>query len=209
MIEKLASQLGRKDQEPNIQLAQALSQSEDANGIQEIVQGLLGKNKSIAGDCIKVLYELGERKPRLVSPYVDDFIALLRSKNNRLVWGAMTALASIAEVVPDEIFRNLDPVITAFHNGSAITVDNGVLVLAKVCKANPAYEKHLMPVLLEHLRECKPSEVARHAEGMAVCINSENVGAFIAVLEARKGHLTGSPSNRLRRLEGKLLRQFK
>ena len=38
-----------------------------------------------AGDCMKVLYKLGTRKPELIAPYTDVFIDLLASKNNRLV----------------------------------------------------------------------------------------------------------------------------
>ena len=59
MIEKLACRLGRNDEKPNIELAEFLCQHKDAAGIGEIVAGLKGKDKAIANDSIKVLYEIG------------------------------------------------------------------------------------------------------------------------------------------------------
>lgn len=62
MIEKLAFSLGRNDELPNIELAQQLCKENNAEGIKEIVDGLKIKDKRIANDCIKVLYEIGEKK---------------------------------------------------------------------------------------------------------------------------------------------------
>ncbi len=45
MVERLASQLGRKDDVPNIELAEVLCKNEDAGGIREMVNGLKGKDK--------------------------------------------------------------------------------------------------------------------------------------------------------------------
>lgn len=204
MIEKLACKLSRNDEAPNIELAEALCQNEDVGGIREIVEGLKGNDKAVASDCIKVLYEIGERKPSLISGYADDFLSLLYSRNNRLVWGGMTALAAIAEVVPDVIYGRIDRVLSAWGDGGAITVDNGITVLAKLCRADKAYESHLFPLLLEHLRKCRPSEVARHAERMSVCVKKENVTEFLDALTSRKEHLSGSQSERIRKLENKL-----
>ena len=204
MIEKLACRLGRNDEAPNIELAELLCQTEDAAGIREIAGGLKGKDKAVANDCIKVLYEIGERKPRLISEYAEDFLSLLSSRNNRLVWGGMTALASITELAPDIIYKKVDGVLSAFNNGGAITVDNGITVLAKLCKADKAYEKKLFPLLLGHLQKCRPFDTARHAERMSVCVDKENVKEFLAVLDTRKAHLAGPQSERIRKLETKL-----
>ena len=208
MIEKLASQLGRNDEVPNIELAELLCKSEDANGIKEIAEGLKSKDKAIANDCIKVLYEIGERKPALISEYTDDFLPLLSSRNNRLVWGGMTALATIADLAPDPIYARIDGVLSAFHGGSVITVDNSITVLAKLCKANKVYEERILPLLLKHLRECRPKEVAQHAERMAICIYKENIKGFLDVLNVRKDHLSSSQIQRINKLENRLIKQF-
>ena len=210
MIEKLACRLGRNDETPNIELAELLCKNEDMQGIREIVEGLKGKDKAIASDCIKVLYEIGERKPHLISEYADDFLSLLSSRNNRLVWGSMIALAAIAQLTPYVsyiIYGKIDRVLSAFNNGSAITVDNSITVLSKLCNTDKTCEDRLFPLLLEHLRKCRPSDVARHAERMSVCVNKENVKEFLDVLNIRKDHLSDSQSERVRKLGIKLSKQ--
>ena len=122
MIEKLACKLGRNDEIPNIELAESICLNNDTIGVKEIVDGFKGKDKAVANDCIKVLYELGERNPTLISDYAIDFISSLYSKNNRLVWGSMTALAKITRFAPQLIFDKIQAVIYAY-NPAAISVD--------------------------------------------------------------------------------------
>lgn len=208
MIEKIASQNGRNDEELNIKLAEELCKSEDKEGIAEIVSGLNGKNKSIANDCIKVLYEIGERKPQLIADYCDDFINLLKSRNNRLVWGGMTALATFAELAPDKIYKNIDVVLAAFESGSVIAVDNAVTVLAKLCKADSVCKKALFPKLLAHLRTCRPKEVAQHAERASICVDKDNYADFSAALDEQKEYLSESQQKRINKLEKNLLKSF-
>jgi len=168
MIEKLACKVGRKDEVPNIELAELLCQRADTTGTKEIVDGLKDKDKAVASDCIKVLYEIGARKPALISAYVDDFLALLATKSNRLVWGGMTALATITDFSPGLIYDKTDAVLSVFRNGSVIAVDNSVTVLARLCKTGKAYENLLFPLLLEHLRTCRSKE-----DGQTQCIQTQ------------------------------------
>ena len=204
MIERLACRLGRNDEIPNIELAEYLCEQNDAAGIKEIVDGFMGKDKAIANDCIKVLYEIGARKPELIADYADDFIYFLRSENNRLAWGSMTALAGIAEITPKPIYAKLAVVIAAYEEGSVITVDNSISVFAGLCKSNDDYAKTVLPLLIKHLQKCKPKEVAQHAERASACFNSKNAGDFISVLETRKPDLTSSGQVRVEKLLKKL-----
>ena len=203
-IARLACKLGRNDEAPNIELAESLTEHSDAAGIHEIVGGLMGADKAVANDCVKVLYEIGERKPELVAGYADEFIACLKSKNNRLVWGSMTALAKIAEIAPAPILAKLAVVITAYEEGSVITVDNSVSVFAGLCKADDDCAETALPILLKHLQKCKPKEVAQHAERASVCFNNKNAGDFITVLETRMPQLSSSQQTRVKKLLKKL-----
>jgi len=205
MLKKIATACGRSDEAPNIELAQELCAAENELGIQEIAAGLRHKDAKIAGDCIKVLYEIGERKPRLIAKYCLDFIELLSSKNNRLVWGAMTALAHIAHLEGERIYRHVEVILSACKHGSVITTDNGVTVLAKLCNGNAVYSEHIFPELLEHLRTCRPKEVAQHAERIAVCVDGVKAAAYLEVLDKRKEHLTNAQTARINRLEKRLL----
>lgn len=199
MIEKIAFYLGKNDEKPNIDLAISLVSSRNIEGIKEIVNGLKHKQNQAANDCIKVLYEVGEREPKLISDYVCDFIQLLKSKNNRLVWGGMTALAQIAPLKYDEIYNSIYLVKKAYETGSVITVDNSISVFAKVYKANKKYGD-LFELILNHLKSCRPKEVAQHAERAFICINNENSKVFVNTLSERVECLTDAQRNRVKKI---------
>jgi len=204
MLEKLACRLGRNDEAPNIELAEELCRNSDTAGIKEIVDGFTGEDRAVANDCIKVLYEIGERKPELIADYADEFISRLRSKNNRLAWGSMTALAKIAGLTPRPIFSKLSLIVAAYEDGSVITVDNSISVFAGLCRADESYAIEVLPILLKHLQKCKPKEVPQHAERASVCFNSGNAGAFIEALERRLPHLAAAGQARVKKLLKKL-----
>ena len=204
MLERLACKLGRNDEVPNIELAEELCRNSDSAGIKEIVGGFTGSDKAVANDCIKVLYEIGERKPELIAGYASEFISHLLSKNNRLTWGSMTALGKIAEHAPKPIFEKLSVVKAAYEDGSVITVDNSISVFAGLCKADGSYAKEVLPILINHLKKCKPKEVPQHAERASVCFTSGNADAFTEVLEARLPCLTATGQTRVKKLLKKL-----
>src|SRR5262245_25358835 len=97
VLEELASALGRRDEVPNQELAAAIVRAKNKAAVAELVENLGNKNKAIQSDCIKVLYEVGEREPKLIAAHAAAFGELLASKQQRLVWGAMTALDAIAK----------------------------------------------------------------------------------------------------------------
>ncbi|MOA13405.1 hypothetical protein D3C78_1334540 [compost metagenome] len=77
-------------------------------------------------------------------------------------------------------------------------------VFAKLCKADPNYEKEVFPFLIQHLSSCRPKEVPQHAERIAICLNTANIKEFEEVLETRKCDLTASQLKRIERLMHKL-----
>jgi len=200
MLEKLAHSLGRNDEEPNIELAKKLAKEKNKKGIKEIVDGLNNPKEQIANDCIKVLYEIAEISPELISEYVSNFIQLLKSRNNRLVWGSMTALSKIVSLNPDEVFKNLDIIVRAYEKGSVITVDNSISVFAELVKAGKKYEKKVFPIIIEHLQKCRPKEVAQHAERAFICINKNNSKIFKETLLKRYKSLTEPQKRRVDKL---------
>lgn len=204
MIERIAFNLGRNDEAPNIDLAVELVITKNIEGIKEIVTGLSNEQEQIANDCIKVLYEIGDRKPELISDYIQDFIFLLKSKNNRIVWGCMTALSKIVSLRPTEAFEHINIILEAFKNGSVITRDNSITVFAELSKSNIEYEKVIFPKILEHLKTCRPKELGQHAERAFVCVNDKNVAEFASVITTRREHLTDAQKKRVDSLLRKL-----
>jgi hypothetical protein len=110
VVNRLACSQGRHDEVPNRELAQELTRARDLAGIHEIAENLWNKNPDIQSDCIKVLYEIGYLKPELIADYIPDFLKLLKSKENRLVWGAMLALFTVSVLKANELFPHVSEI---------------------------------------------------------------------------------------------------
>ncbi|CAG1010436.1 hypothetical protein ANAEL_03951 [Anaerolineales bacterium] len=200
VLNRLACFQNRRDEVPNQELARDLAVKKDKTGIREIAENLWNKDKNIQADCIKVMYEIGYIEPGLIAGYAEDFIKLLKSKNNRLVWGAMGALVAAAKIDPDTIFKNLDVIKKAKAMGSVITVDNAISVLALTASANPKHNAAIFPDLIRHLASCRPKEVPQHAERTLPAVNANNKKEFVKVLEKRTEDLSGGGLSRVKKL---------
>ena len=204
VLNRIAYFQNRRDETPNKELARELAESSDNQGIQEIAQNLQNKNKNIQSDCLKVLYEIGYINPELIAAYVEDFLILLKSTNNRMVWGGMITLSCIAEIKSQEIFEHIDDVIAAVDQGTLITVVAGVKTLAKVASTETKYRKKIFPFLIEQLKKCLPRDVPLHAESMLCTIDEDNKEEFISVLISRQEEMKSSQLARLKKVLRKL-----
>ena len=206
VLDKLASSMGRKDDVPNQELAKDIAKSNDNKSIAELVEILRNtKDKKIQSDCIKTLYEIGYIKPELISEYYKYFLELLKSKNNRLVWGAMIALNTISKIKPKEIYENLIEILDATDKGSVITKDNGIGILINL-SSKKEYAKNTFPLLIEQLRKCEPKQLPMYAERTLPIINETNKNEFINLLIERIGEL--EKESQKKRIE-KVLRKLK
>jgi len=204
VLDRIAFFQNRRDEVPNQELAKDLVETQNSLGIKEIAQNLQHKNKNVQSDCLKVLYEIGYLKPDLIADYVTDFLGLLKSKNNRMVWGAMIAIATIADRKPKEIYEQLGAVKDTIEHGTLITVVWGVKALAKVAAADKTYKQQIFPFLMSVLKKCIPRDVPMHAESILPAIDQTNKTEFIEILESRKPELTGLQLTRLKRVIKKL-----
>ena len=199
-IKKISSQLDRKDEEPNIELAHELVNENNHEGINEIIQNLSNKDKKIQQDCIKVSYEIGEVKPELIGEYALIFIELLKSRNNRMVWGAMTALSTIAGVSSEIIMVHIEDLFATMKTGSVITVDKGVLTLGKLAAVSKQNNELIFPFLLTHLETCRPKEVPQHSESTIIAVTDDNKETFLNVLKERESDLTPPQLKRIKKI---------
>jgi hypothetical protein len=200
VLSKIAYFQNRRDEVPNQELARELAKSKNEAGIREIASNLWSKNKNIRSDCLKVLYEIGYIEPGLIADYVDDFLRLLKDKNNRLVWGAMIALASIADRTPIEIWAHIDDVMEAVEHGSVITLVWGIRTLAKIAASDKKYQEKISPILIQHLKTCIPRDLPTHAESILCAIDRDNQQEFLTVIETRRSELTPSQLVRLKKV---------
>jgi hypothetical protein len=183
VLGRLASALERNDERPNVELAEDLAASGDRAAIAELVAALSGGTTAVQNDAIKVLYEIGARNPELVTGYAGAFLALLNSRNNRNVWGALQALESIAAAVPDELAGSLDAILLAADKGSVIAKDKAMQILATL--AAKGHAKRAVPALLTRLEDAAPNQFPMYAEVAAPAIGPSHRVAFREILEGR------------------------
>ena len=184
VLEKLAGSLGRRDKEPNKDLAKEIADREDHEAIEELVEHLEDADRNLQSDCIEALYETGYINANLIAPHTRAFGNLLQNKNNRLVWGAMIALDSIARVAPMRVFDLFPEIVEALDKGSVITKDCGVGILSSL-SAIPECRAKIFPLLMNELRRCPPKQLPTYAGKALVAINETNRKEFIELIHGR------------------------
>lgn len=184
ILDRLSSASSRKDEALNIELAQEIYESHDTEAVKTLVGALGHADKRIQNDCIKVLYEIGERDPALISVYSENFGALLSNSSDRLVWGAMTALDCIAKVDPDSVSTMLDLVMAAAEGESVIARDHAVGILVKLA-ALPAHSSRSVRRLLDQLVTAPPGQFPMYCEMAVPVFSRRKTREFVDLLEAR------------------------
>lgn len=184
VIDRLASSLGRKDQAPNLALASNIAKQANYQAIEQLVEALLGQRRVVQNDCIKVLYEIGEIRPELISGHLDTFVTLLSHKNNRLQWGAMTALYVIAPTAQRAVFQNIAPIVAAADAGSVITRDYAVKILTFLASQSK-YTKVASKLLVDQLMRSPLNQLPLYAEGAVSIIRDSNKKAILKALRSR------------------------
>jgi hypothetical protein len=200
VLVKIAFHQGIRDEVPNQQLARELASSRNVEGIKEIAEHLWDKNTNISSDCMKVMYEAGYISPDLIAPYAEDFLKLLLSKQNRLVWGAMIALSTIAPLVAPDLFEKRELICKIISQGSVITQDAGIKTLTQVAAADAVFLAELNPFLMNFLRTCRLSDVPRHAEFVEICVTDSTRQEFLTILQERLPHMSASQSTRIKKI---------
>ena len=182
IINQLASSLGRRDEVPNQELAMKIVKKKDIAAIKELIENL--DIKKLQNDCIKVLYEIGEIDQALIAPYYKSFVDLLKSKNNRMQWGAMSALQVIVSAKPHEIYNSLSAIAEAAAKGTVITKDNFVKLLVKLAAVNK-YTDDCVQLLLEQISTAPVNQFPSYAEFTLPLVTKENKEAFIRIVSGR------------------------
>jgi hypothetical protein len=203
VLNRIAFFQERRDELPNQELARTLAESRDAADIHEIAGNLWNKEPNIQSDCLKVLYELGYLAPELIVDYVDDFLKLLRHRSNRMVWGGMIALSTVASLQADKIFPHVDEIKKTMEAGSIITNDAGIKTLTEVAARKDEYRSRIVPYLLERLENSRPVDAPRYAENILIAISTADKTEFIKIVE---NWIKSASSSRLSRLK-KVLKQ--
>lgn len=193
VLERLASALGRADEQPNMALAEELAARPDPAAVAELVAALSGAPKAVRADAIKALYELGARDPGQIAPHLDAFLALLATRDNRLLWGALEAVSRIAPVRPDAVMAALPAVLAAADRGSVIARDNCIATLAALAAAG----QPVLGTALDRLEAGAPNQFPMYAERLAPVMDAAHRQRFRSILEGRRAAIE-QPSRQAR-----------
>jgi hypothetical protein len=192
----LATSLGRGDERPNIELAEAIATHKNSTAVRELMELLNGKDKALKSDALKTLYEVGERAPELIAPFLAQFKNLLTNTDNRMVWGAMCAIDGIASVKPEAVYMVLPQIMAAMDKGSVITRDHAVKTLVKLA-AQQRFAKSTIPLLLEQLRTAPTNQLPMYAELVAPVVTGQSALDAMRLLADRLAHME-QPAKRKR-----------
>jgi hypothetical protein len=203
VLDKLAGALDRRDEQPNVALAEEIVARRDMAAIVELAAAVRSGATRQANDAIKVLYEVGARDPELIAGQCPIFVEALRSSNNRKVWGAMTAIDTVAERRAATLVAELPAIIAAADKGSVIAKDHCNSILVKLARAG--YGELAVPILVERLRTAAPNQFPTYAEAIAPVLTPETRPGFLAVLKERIGRIAQeSKRKRIEKVMSKL-----
>ncbi len=188
VLNNLATALGRRDEVPNQELAHRIAEAGDTRAVAVLVENLANRDRNIQSDCIKTLYEIGARRPELLIPHTAAFGTLLASRTQRLVWGAMIALDTIAPLEPRAVYRLLPQVLAAAECGSVIARDHAVGILATLASMK-RYAAECAAHLLDQLARAPENQFPMYVEKSLAAITAANRDAFLAVINDRTAGL--------------------
>lgn len=198
VLGRLAGALGRNDERPNVALAEDLATLGDKAAIAELADGLSTGGVAVQNDAIKVLYEIGHRRPDLVAPHLDAFVKLLASRNNRNLWGALKAIETIAPLRPGEVLSDLGAILAAADRSSVIAKDAAIGILVAI--AGAGHGVAALPVVLSRLEGAAPNQFPTYAEQIGTVVDAPHRPRLVEIVTGRMPESTGAKRARLEKL---------
>jgi hypothetical protein len=205
IADQLSSGLGRRDEKPNIELAIKIARTKNEKAVAQLISLLSNSLKAQRHDAIKVLYEVGERRPELIVRHTSLFLKLLRHPDNPMKWGAMSALSAISRVAPAKLAGHLVDIVNAMDEGTVITRDHGVYILCAVAKLKNHYAGSVA-LLFEQIEKAPVNQVPMYAEKTAEVLAPHDHQQLIQII-GRRTDVYEIPT-KAKRLE-KLVRNLK
>lgn len=196
VADRLACALGRRDEVPNVKLAVTVAARGDRAAMRELVSLVDSGHRDQRSDAIKVLYEIGDREPSLIAPYVNDVARWLADTTQRIVWGAMTALHTIADHDPSAVAPHFSTVRdVAKRTDSVIARDHAVGVFAALTRHAPS-ARAATAALLDALRTAPDNQFPAYAEIAVEALGISHTAILTAVLTTRIPSLTKESQKR-------------
>lgn len=195
---RLAHAMGRRDEEPNIALAHELAEAKDREGISRLAEIAAIGSTAAQNDAIRILYENGACDPFLLQPHVGPFLEKIHRRNNRMVWGSLTALSEIAKIDAGTIFEAPGSIIAVADKGSVISRDQAIRILIAL-PAKPEFAGSAASHLFARLESAAVNQLPMYAERVHDAMNEAFHPRLHSVLSRRL--MEGMAQSKRRRLE--------
>ncbi|MBN1139587.1 MAG: hypothetical protein JXM73_23625 [Anaerolineae bacterium] len=166
ILNDLASSLGQRNENANRAVADRVQA--DLSLLDELAGGLSASNVKLVGDCAEVFTMIAEHSPQAVAPYLPHLIPLLNSKNGRVRWEAMHALAFTARHVPVTMAELLPVLMDTVRRDPAVIVPRYALeALGEYAATGPQAAQAVFPFLVEALQIAGGRHAGVVIDGMA------------------------------------------
>lgn len=204
---RLAHTLGRRDESPNMALAHEIAHTDNTYAVNELITFLTNAKQPVRHDAMKVLYEIGAIKPVLIAPHLEVFLRYMFDKNNRIVWGCLTAINTISPQNPGAVYPHLNIILAAADAGSVIAKDQAINILCILAEHAPIAD-NATRLLLERIKDCAINQLPMYAEKAGACsLSNDMKTALTDVLRARlRDEMPPSKKRRIETVIKKLLR---
>ena len=181
---RLARALGRRDEAPNIELAEVIAAAQDQKAVRELAGLIATGSKPQRHDAIKVLYEIGARDAALIVPETDRVLECLGTRDNRMIWGVLSVLDAIKTDIPERLMGHLVQILAAADRSSVIANDRLMSILSHL-NGITDFRPVIEPVLLQRLSQAAVNQFPMYAEMAAESMSAEGLPAFRDILQRR------------------------
>lgn len=205
--DKLAYSLGRKDQVPNKLLAQEITDAEDSERLNDLIEFIESKpHRRLQMDATLTIAYVGDLLPKMLKPHVGFLIKKLQDPIDRVSWGSMIALSHVSSHVVDQMYENLPAILDAMDMGSIVGRDYGYRILVNLYTVD-RYSSDLLFILLEQIRKAPSNQLGQYTERLLPVVRPEDRSELVTALEDRRLDLTNE--YHLRRLTKNLKKLYK
>ncbi len=163
LVKHLAASLGRRDERPNIELAQRIAHTNDKADIEELLNVIEREETPLRRNALKVIFETARINPALVRPHLERLLPLLEEKDNPLVWRTLQIFDTLTPDTPEFMMRHLDAILNATDRSSVIARDRTMSILSQL-NALTRFRPTITPILLMRLRHAAPNQFPTYAE---------------------------------------------
>lgn len=166
--------------------------------IKGLISNLFVQNRGLQKDSFTLLKWISEREPKILIPFFEDFIKLLKSDYNRMRWGSMQIIRNLNPLVPHLTYSHLEELEDAVRMGSIVEQDQWVDILVDLSR-NPSYYPHCFALLADILWKSGLNQFPTYIEELSEIVQVGDIETLVYCI----GQRISEPMNeaKKRRLE--------